>query len=428
MRPLVAQLRRRSLAEWGARILLTAIVGVIGYGAVTQSLANSLSDREPHLALRLAPYDARLLAEEARARTLDELAKISTGAKLNSEAQARLSDAEALAHQALKRDSMAIPAVTTLGTLAQLRGDLPKARRWMKYSEQLSRRDLATQLWLIEDAVGREDIADALHHYDIALRVKRGASDLLFPVLAQASTDPEIASELVRTLSAKPLWGEQFIAFAASKTPAPNATARLFLALRRAGVPISDAASGALIDALITKGQVEEAWAYFSRIRPRADRTRSRDPNFTASIARASHFDWVTAGDGAGLFASIQRSGDGGLLDFSAPAGAGGTLVWQLQMLPAGRYVLEGQSVGIDQPERSRPYWVVTCRADGRELGRVVMPNSAENSGRFVGHITVPPGCTAQMLVFIAPGSDAVGGLTGQLEYVQLRPAIDATQ
>lgn len=422
MRAFVAHLKRRSHVEWGVRILLTAVAGVIGYGAATHSLASALPDDRRAQALRLAPSDARLLAQEARAQMLEEIGK-SAGAKSSAEALARLTGAEALAHQALKRDATAIPAVTTLGTLAQIRGDLPKARRWMRYSEQLSRRDLTTQLWLIEDAVGREDVAGALRHYDIALRMKRGASDLLFPVLTEASTDPEIASRLVQTLAAKPLWGEQFIAFAASKTPMPDATARLFLALRRAEVPISDEASGALIDALITKHQVEQAWAYFSQIRPNADRTRSRDPNFTATITRASHFDWVTAGDGAGLFASIQRSGDGGLLDFSAPAGASGTLLWQLQMLPAGRYVLEGQSVGVDQPERARPYWLLTCRADGRELGRVAMPNSAENNGRFVGQLTVPAGCISQMLVFIAPGSDEAGGLTGQLEHVQLRPA-----
>jgi hypothetical protein len=422
MRAFVAHLKRRSNVEWGVRLLLTAVAGVIGYGAVAHSVARALPDQKRDQALRLAPHDAWLLAEEARAQMIAEAGRIPA-ARSNAEALSRLRGAEALAYEALKRDSTAIPAVTTLGTLAQLRGDLPKARRWMQYSERLSRRDLTTQLWLIEDAVGREDIAGALHHYDIALRVKRGASDLLFPVLTQASTDPEIAPKLVQTLSAKPVWGEQFIAFAASKTPTPAATARLFLALRRADVPISDAASGALIEALITKGQVEEAWAYFSQIRPHADRTRSRDPNFTAAVTRASHFDWVTAGDGSGLFASIQRSGDGGLLDFAAPAGASGTLVWQLQMLPAGRYLLEGQSIGIDQPARSRPYWLLTCRADGRELGRVTMPNSAENNGRFVGQVTVPPGCSAQMLVFIAPGSDEVGGLTGQIEHVQLRPA-----
>ena len=38
------------------------------------------------------------------------------------------------------------------------------------FASSLSRRDVPTQLWLIEDAVRKNDIPGALSHYDAALR------------------------------------------------------------------------------------------------------------------------------------------------------------------------------------------------------------------------------------------------------------------
>ncbi|HMN62584.1 MAG TPA: DUF4349 domain-containing protein, partial [Anaerolinea sp.] len=78
-----------------------------------------------------------------------------------------------------------------------------------------------------------------------------------------------------------------------------------------------------------------------------------------------------------------------GLFDFTVSMGNGGPLLQQLQMLPPGDYVLEGQSVGIEQSARSRPYWILRCQTGG-EIGRVEVPNSSQASGRFQGTIRVP--------------------------------------
>ncbi|MFV3517295.1 hypothetical protein ACNJD8_22045, partial [Mycobacterium tuberculosis] len=74
-----------------------------------------------------------------------------------------------IARQALVQDPTAVAAVATLGINAQLRGDTGPARRIFAYANQLSRRDLRTQLWAIEDAVSRNDIPGVLNNYDIAL-------------------------------------------------------------------------------------------------------------------------------------------------------------------------------------------------------------------------------------------------------------------
>src|SRR3546814_9998889 len=67
----------------------------------------------------------------------------------------------------------------------------------------------------IELAVARDDIPSALRHYDIALRTKKNAPDLLFPVLTSALTNPTIRTELVKTLGGRPKWSNDFISHAA---------------------------------------------------------------------------------------------------------------------------------------------------------------------------------------------------------------------
>src|SRR3546814_9359723 len=98
-----------------------------------------------------------------------------------------------------------------------MHGDRAGGERLLAYSQTLSRRDLRTQLMAIELAVARDDIPSALRHYDIALRTKKNAPDLLFPVLTSALTNPTIRTELVKTLGGRPTWSHDFISHAARR-------------------------------------------------------------------------------------------------------------------------------------------------------------------------------------------------------------------
>lgn len=398
---------RRPVAGRAARLLLAVGVASLGYASVTDTLAFVLR-ADPERAHRLVPGNARVAALLAQARS---------GADATAADRA---GADRLARRALQGDATAVAAAATLGINAQVRGDVAGARALFGYAQRLSRRDLQTQIWAIEDAVGRGNVKEALRHYDIALRTSRLAPDLLFPVLGSAIGDPAIASALADTLAAKPVWGESFINHVTANGPDARATARLLGALRRRRVPVSDVASAAAIDKLVAAEFFDDAWAYYSLVRPGVDRRASRDPFFTADLAAPSRFDWVPIND-AGVTTSIQRGGRGGVFDFAVPASVGGPLLQQLQLLPPGDYRLEGHSGLIDQPERSRPYWVLSCR-DGRELGRLILPNSRQANGKFAGSFTVPLGCPAQTLALVARPSDAVGGGSGQIDQIRLVP------
>lgn len=387
---------------------MAALTALVGYASVTSTLGYMLRNSQPELAHALAPADGRVTAALAR--------KLS-GAEATAADRMR---ADQLARKALREDPTTVAAVSTLGINAQLRGDAPAAKRLLAYAELLSRRDLQTQIWGIEDAVARGDVSGALRRYDIALRTSREAPELLFPVLGSAIADQAIRRGLTKTLAGKPVWGGVFIDHVSGNGPDVRATADLFRELQRAGVPISESANATLVSMLATRASIEAAWAYYASVHRGAERRLSRDFDFTANPAVPSLFDW-TAFNEAGVTTSIQSDG-GGVFDFAASASVGGQLLQQVQVLPPGDYRLQGRSIGIDQPEGSRPYWSLTCR-DGREFGRVVMPNSAQANGVFTGRFSVPAGCPIQTLALVARPSDMVAGVAGQIDQVRLYPA-----
>jgi hypothetical protein len=402
-------LSRRTGAEWGTRGVIGIALAVLGYVTIAQTLGYLQRYRDPGHAYALWPHDGRVTALAAQHLATSDA---SFADRLAADRLARL---------ALRQDPTAVAAASTLGLNAQIGGNIVGARRLFSFSEMLSRRDLQTQLWAIEDAVGRGDVAGALHHYDIALRTARNAPDLLYPVMAGAIADPSVRAAMVGILEARPPWGGFFIDFVSGNGPDAHATASLFLALRRAGVPISDGANATIVNTLATRGSLDDAWKYYAAIRPGSDRRISRDRRF-AAMGTASLFDW-TPTDEPGMTVTIQRAERGGLLDFSVSSGLGGTLLRQVQLLPPGRYRLSGRGEGIDQPLETLPYWALACRSDGRELGRVVMTASVKNGGQFAGMMDVPTGCPVQTLALVARPSAALAGLAGQIKEVELRPA-----
>lgn len=381
---------------------------VLGLVSTSRSLGYALRGADIDRAAALSPGDARLTALRAL-----KLAQPASSAAVRTRA-------EGLARMSLRRDPTAVPAVNALAVLALLDGRERQGRSLFGYAMRLSRRDLPSQLWAIEDAVARNDVRGALHHYDIALRASGRAADLLFPVLAQAIAEQPVRSALVDTMAARPLWSEAFISHAADKGPDFIAAAGLFTEVGRRGVVVPPYARTALIGRLLERGRYGAAWAYYAAVTPGADRLRSRDGGFGALPVSPTAFDWNTVAD-AGVSASIQAGDGGGLLAFSAAPSVGGPLARQLQVLPPGRYTLSGRSADIDQARGSWPYWSLTCLG-GAEIGTVEVPASTIDGGRFRGELTVPADCPAQWLTLVARASDGTQGLQGVIRGVRLRP------
>lgn len=386
------------------RLLLAALAVVLGCLSVSFSLAQVLVKRNPALAHSVAPYDGRITARFANSLSGDD------GTKGN---RRRIDE---LARLAIRQDATAVLAPAALGTSAELRGDVPNARRLFGYAQHLSRRDLRTQLWAIEDAVRREDVVGALRQHDLTLRVFPRLSEMLYPILAAANGDPAVRPELIKLLATKTSWSDSFINYIGRKGPDLKSTTSLFEGLNRAGVKVPDTAVTSVVNSLIAGGDIDRGWSQYATIRPGANRDRSRDPEFTAGLEAPSRLDWRAIADG-GATVTI----DNGAFDFAAPATVGGPVLEQLQVLLPGKYRLAGQSTGIDQADGTQPYWTVSCQG-GHVLARIALPNSQQARGEFAGVFSVPAACQVQVLALVLQPSDAVTGLSGRIERAQIVP------
>lgn len=398
---------RRSLREWLLRGVTALAAGAVGVVGGLHSLAYGMRETFPERAHVLAPWDGRITA------------LLSERASGPDATLAQRALADRLAISALAADPTAVSAVATLGINAEIQGNRAAGKRTFAYSQKLSRRDLRTRLWAIEDAVSRNNVREVLHNYDVAMRTSRYASPILYPVLEQAISDPNIRIELVKSLQSKPPWNEGLLAYLASTTDDADALAALFIQLQHNRITVPAYVRALAVQRLIALGKVLKAWDYYGQLVPESDRRQSRDSYFRGSIDHPTAFDWVVVDDNPGVAASIQANGNSGLFDFSVSTMAGGEVLRQLQVLPPGKYVLNGVSRNIDAPATARPYWSLVC-AGGRELGRIEIPNSSVNGGRFTGQFNVPLECVSQQLkLVVRPSGDAMG-VAGQIETVSL--------
>lgn len=397
----------KSAREWVVRGTFAALALALAVPAIASALGNVL--------VKVDPERAYALARDGR--TAAALAQRRFAAAPDSNAG---SDQARLAMQALQKDPTTVDALNVLAMQAQLRSDDALSDRYFSYSFALSRRELQPQIWTIEKAVEQGDIRRALINYDLALRTSRRAQQTFFPVLASALSEPIIRREVLTLLEDRPVWGPAFLSFAARQGRDALTISRFLEDVSARGLEVTNAQRAQVVNGLVAQNLIDEAWSFYQSFRSGVSVNRSRDPDFDMGVDGPSVFDW-SVGRTAGLSAAIVQGESGGFVDFAVPGGTRAVVVSQTQILPPGRYRLEGVSSAINQPERSLPYWSLTCRAGG-ELGRVNVPNSAENEGRFAGEITVPQGCPVQTLSLTLRASDRASGVSGQIERVQLAP------
>lgn len=398
----------RSTREWIVRIAVAVVAIALGYLSVVTTLANVVVKVDPGNAIALNPRDGRILAAFAQQR-FTTTPDASPG-----------SEAVRLANQALRRDPTAVEALTVLGLRAQLQSEDDVADQVFRYSVWLSRRELQPQIWAIEKAVARGDIKEALRNYDIALRTSPRARDILFPILGSAVADPKIRSSLVPILTLDPIWAQPFVRYAANRSSDSSAVASLFRAVEAKGFPIDADDKALLVKNLVSKNLMDEAWDYYTTFRPAVVRNKSRDPNFELDARVRTPFDWNLR-DTPGLSVAMLQEKGGGVVDFAVAPSTGATVMAQVQLLPPGDYRLSWRSRGIDQPARSRPYWLLTCLS-GQELARIELQNLAESEGKSSGEFNVPATCSVQMLSLVLRASDDIAGITGQIEKSQILP------
>lgn len=123
------------------------------------------------------------------------------------------------ARDRLMAEPLSARALRQLGTARALAGDDAAAERLHGLAERLSRRDLGTQLWMIERSAAAGDVARTLRHYDLALTSEPASGDLLYPVLARAIADPAVSRSLTHYVRRDRPWVPPFLASGLNDAP-----------------------------------------------------------------------------------------------------------------------------------------------------------------------------------------------------------------
>ena len=362
----------RAIAGAGAALA----AGLVGF-LLSQSLI--LTRADPAWALARWPWNAAARAEQA------------TALLTQGQDRATAEQVRALSVAALQDQPLSVPAVRALGVAQAIAGEESPAGRTMAFAETLSRRDLPTELWLIEDRVARGDVAGALVHYDRALRSADTAPDLLFPVLVAASADPAVARPLARLVATRPLWWRDYLTRLIQANPSSAGTATIVAAVR---LDPSDADERGLLSSAMTRladaGRADLA----GRLAPVSGKLTNG--GFEAQSGLVP-FDWRLAEEGD-FDAEIDARADGrgNALFLDARSGRGGTVARQLLTLAPGRYRLTG-TVG-DVAAGEIPTVYLACAGQAPVIGRFRTRAAPAGGAPFAIDFAVPSGCAGQWL------------------------------
>jgi hypothetical protein len=393
------RLRTKRFRLSGGSIVRLVLIGVCAAGAIWLSVAvgvaNILRTSRPDTALRFAPFDAGSKARLAESALADLLTR-----RRGSSAEA-----ERLSRAALARDPTQVVGWRSLAMTVELRRAQSRARQLFYFTESLSRRDLGTQLWLIEERVRANDIRGALRHYDVALRTSNSAGRLLYPVLIAASTEPAIVDALADFLATNPPWSNDLFAqFATQGAPSPRNLAALLGTLSRRHADLRPETMNVIVNRMVEDRQFEPAWRIASLVRRLGPaEALLRNGGFDA-VENASPFDWRYE-QGNDLSAEplvVERAGEGPVLVVRANAGSAGSVARQLLVLRPGAYSISARSGGIPGTPVAKLYWNLVCADNASQMLLQTEPRTAGERGALSGEFRIPPSsCSAQWLVLV---------------------------
>jgi hypothetical protein len=395
-------------------LLIAPFVLVAAWLSIAVSGASIMRQARPDLAMKFQPLDAR-----ARARAA-ELTMLRGGAR-----GAELQEAERLAREALQRDITLVSAWRTLGMVAAAREQTRRTTELFHFAASVSRRDLPTQLWLIEERVQQNDVAGALAHYDTALRTTSSSRDLLFPILMSAIADPTMVQPFATLMNSRPPWRHAFIERLASAPPPAENMIRFLALTRRTAAPEERDLVSASMRTFIDRGEAPAAWRLYTMLGGGRDAADALVRNGSFDRPNAfPPFDWQLQQE-TDLIAEQRpptAAGGNARLQITAENGVGGMAARQLLLLRPGTYQLTAQAGRSENARPAKLYWRVSCAgADGAVLNETDLPaltDQAVSAARFV----VPQGCTAQQLDLGVRPDLELNSVAAWLDSVAIRP------
>jgi len=396
--------KRENVRLGTVRVSVVILLGLLAlWLSVALTVSLVLGRHQSEYALRLWPTGAEALAR----RSAELLVK-----------QDNVAAAKTLAVTAITKEPANAAAARDLGLVYSFQGKGKQAKAAFAYAESMSRRDLPTQMWLIESRVQAEDVPGTLVHYDRAMRSSLESRKTLLPILVGATQDPSVADKLIKVLLARPNWRSEFIDALVGQSQSADAMGRILSALKLDPMdPIQARQLGIGLRHMVDLGAIPQAYSLYRQVRKystlNAPLLRGGDFETAGGLAP---FEWqLTDGtDRQGV--REPREGAQGQFALSLYGDSAGEIARQLMVLSPGTYRISGRAGGVST-DAARPTIAVICAKDAVVAANIALP--AGNRSGFEGTFKIPANCPAQwMFVSIA----------GSLDRQSEAPWIDALQ
>lgn len=380
------------------RILILSIIGLVGaWFAAALAISGIARVKAPQAALMAMPNESAALASRA-----DQI--FFANPKNPPRA------VEALARQALENQAINAKALRILGYIADAKGDTIRAGQYVHMAARLSRREPGAQLWLIEAAARKGDVAQTLIHYDIALRTKPDTQTILFPRLLNAIEDRAIRTALKPYIRAKNGWAASFLPFAIGNSK--NLPILVDLIVETGGLVDAESAKNqelGLLSRLVAENHFADARRLFLQM-PGAKPTRMASAAFDASDrdARFGPMGWqlIDDPDAGGGFtgkAGEQQT----MLSLFANSATTRPVATKLLYLKPGNYLFAARLAHLDRGEGGFLRWQLRCPVAGGEPVWTIDSINASLRAAFA----VPANCPVQFLDLVASGGKGQTGL-----------------
>ncbi|MFM9853469.1 MAG: hypothetical protein ACKVOJ_11785 [Sphingomonadaceae bacterium] len=413
---MVMRVANNNNAQGSGRLVALAMRWVVAliflglaYAAGLSAIVNVTRAASPQTALSVSANDA--LAVVARADA-DFTAAAAKGKAI---------DVSARAAQSLRGEPVNPRAVRLLGFAADAKGDNKNAMRFARLADRLSRRDIPSQMWLLENAVERNDVRAVLARYDIIIRSSYTLRDLLYPKLALALSDNDVRDGFVPYIRSNPAWLSNFVSIAIG---ASNPDALSYAIRQAGGLPKTDAykkLETSLLGALFATQKFAEGRAFFETL-DGSDRALLTTTAFTDSTldSRFAPVNWaLEAGSNTG--ATAEKAGKSWAMRAFALSNSTGLAASKYLFLPPGHYRFRSIQTIVTPGTNARASWVLRCMSspaqpviyqyDMIRTGRAAIPAS---------EFAVSSDCAVQRLELNLAGGDDSSGLELRLASVTI--------
>lgn len=384
------------------RLSLTLGGLALAVASGVNAAANYYQNIQPDIALSLRSDDAVALTvrEDRRLAGADV-----TAAQAVASAVA--------ARRALREDAISAVALRQIGIAEAFVGHRDAAFSLLRLAHRLSRRELGTMLWLIDDSISRNDPAAMLGYVDEAFTTHSAASDLLTPALAAALFDPAVRAGIIRFVRQGRPWISEFLTVASSAEGAADRAATIVIASGRpTQLSDIDALDNRILTDLASAGSFPIAAAYLRRMAgPGADPARDIGISAATINPRLGPFGWTVI-DRQDVGA---RWNGANAVDLHAGSDQRGTVLSRTLMLAPGDHLFSQTLAAPTVGGAASVTWQLSCLAPKTDAPLWIESfQAAPPAANYRSVIHVPAGCAGQKIELIASsdGSQADASLT----------------